>query len=148
MANPVPVARCGAPMLRLVMLLAWLAVPSILAAQGVERPALSQQEAQLADCVGGALAIESLWRGELHTQPGAEAEAMAAMARADTLLRLALSRYVGIGHVQPFRQRSATALAAARVRFSVIAPMVADPTYPMRDLLRRNTEDCRPFLPP
>lgn len=129
-------------------LLLWLVLPWAAAAQDATGLALSRTEARLADCVGAVLALESLWRSELMDHPDAATQAHTTAERADALLRVALVRHVGLGHVQAFRQRSAGALAAARVRFAIIAPMLADPADAARDLDRQSSEDCAPFQPP
>lgn len=108
-------------------------------AQG--RDVLSVQQLALADCAGQALAVEQAMQ---TAAPGGDH--LAAVARADALLRVAINRYVAVGRVAAFRRRAALALAAETMRMQLAVQISGDADRAIDRADRDVEEACRRYL--
>lgn len=109
-------------------------------AQGVD--VLSIAEMTLADCVGQALAVEHA----LMDQPGLDVDQQAATSRADALLHVALTRYVGVGRVDTFHRRAALAFAAESLRMRTAIEIAGNAGRVIERTERDLERDCGAFL--
>lgn len=132
------------PMLAMALLISALTCLPVSRALAQDPRVLSLVEMALADCVGQALAIErALQEGPAATDGEA---AQAAAARADALLQLAVTRYVGVGRIEAFRRRAARALEGTYLRMTTAMGVSGDPGGVISRTGQRFGAECGAYL--